>query len=311
MMQIDPSQNTRDLNRAELLDILSWYVAAGVDEAVNDKTNNHFETIAPTPSFDNATNKTIVSAKTPLETNETTRSNEISRPNAKTASPIKPQKNKQTLAKNLRAGQVDYQHSIQLAQKTAARCDDLQSLNKALNGFEECSLKLTAKHLIFGQGNGDADLMLIGESPGRDEDMTGHAFAGANGQMLDQILNAIGFAREDVWLSYLLPWRSLGGVAPSAANVDICRPFLLRQIELVKPKIILTFDGLVCGELTKQTGSIITNRGKFTNIEINDHSYKAMPTFHPQLLLENPSYKQMVWQDFLSVKHNLNGKHSL
>lgn len=210
--------------------------------------------------------------------------------------------NKTRMAKDLKAGQVDYQHSIKSAQKIAAASENLDALSKAVSAFEECSLKHTAKHLIFGQGNQNADIMIIGEAPGREEDSIGHAFAGANGQMLDQILRAIGLDRDKIWLSYLLPWRSLGGVAPSQANVDICQPFLMRQIELVNPKIIITFDGLVCKSLTGQQASIIATRGKFTETKTNNKTYKTIPTFHPQLLLENAGYKQLVWQDFLSAK---------
>ena len=308
-MQPNSQINIDNLNRAELLDILSWYVDAGVDEAVDENCVNHFADLAPIPKLAEAPRPKLAEAPKPFTNN--------SLPQTNTPFVDKPQKppipqapkhaaspsaNKTRMAKDLKAGQVDYQHSIKAAQKLAAACSSLDDLGKALNSFEECSLKHTAKHLIFGQGNQDADIMLVGESPGRDEDVIGHAFAGANGQMLDQILHAIGLDREKVWLSYLLPWRSLGGVAPSQANVDICQPFLMRQIELVNPKIIITFDGLVCKNLTLQQGSIITTRGKFAETKVGDKAYKTLPTFHPQLLLDNAGYKQLVWQDFLSAK---------
>lgn len=284
------------LNRDELLDILSWYALAGVDEVIDDQTINHFEVI------DKSIAAPITASKI-AETVAALSSISSSKPASKppTSAPV-PKTNQTRLATDLRAGQVNYEHSIKLAQKTSAECNDLKSLSKALHAFEECSLKLTAKHLISGQGNEDADIMLIGESPGRDEDMIGHAFAGTAGLMLDQVLAAIGLTRENVWLSYLLPWRSLGGVAPSQANIDICQPFLMRQIELVNPKIIITFDALVCKILTKQQGSILSTRGKYAEIKVADKNYKTIPTFHPQLLLKNPNYKQLLWQDFLSAK---------
>lgn len=299
-MQSTDTLNIDTLNRTELLDILSWYVDAGVDEAVDENSVNHFADLAPIPKLAEAP-KPKYQAKTEAPFADKPQAPPI--PQAPPA-PRKPvgNANKTRMARDLKAGQVDYQHSIKAAQKAAASCNSLDDLGNALNSFEECSLKHTAKHLIFGQGNQDADIMLVGESPGRDEDLIGHAFAGANGQMLDQILQAIGLDREKVWLSYLLPWRSLGGVAPSQANVDICQPFLLRQIELVNPKIIITFDGLVCKNLTQQQGSIIATRGKYTEIKIGDKAYKTIPTFHPQLLLDNAGYKQLVWQDFLSAK---------
>lgn len=308
-MQSDNAMNIDNLNRAELLDILSWYVDAGVDEAIADESLNHFADLAPIPQFPKTS---AISVAKPAVTQPNATSLSHVEPHAppvprqtkhqsKPTNTIKSNANRTRMATDLKAGQVDYQHSIKSAQKIAAACDDLDALGKALSAFEECSLKHTAKHLIFGQGNENAEIMIIGESPGRDEDMIGHAFAGANGEMLDLILNAISLDREKVWLSYLLPWRSLGGVAPSQANVDICQPFLMRQIELVNPKIIITLDGLTCKCLTQQTGSIISTRGKFATTQINDKAYKTIPTFHPQILITNPVYKQLVWQDFLSA----------
>ncbi|MCJ8323147.1 MAG: uracil-DNA glycosylase [Rhizobiales bacterium] len=301
-MQQSDSTNLDSLNADELLDILSWYALAGVDEAISDEVTNHFENLTTpitltTPIIKPAPILAPAPNAEPAPQTPTTRA-----PQAAAITTAAPKTNQTRLAKDLRAGQVNYQHSIKLAQKLSAACDDLNSLSKALHGFEECSLKLTAKHLIFGEGNEHADIMLIGESPGRDEDMIGHAFAGTAGLMLDQILAAIGLERKNVYLAYLLPWRSLGGVAPSQANIDICQPFLTRQIELVKPKIIITFDALVCKILTQQKGSILQTRGKFTEIILGEQSFKTIPTFHPQLLQANPNYKQLVWQDFLSAK---------
>ena len=300
-MQSTEPINIDTLNRAELLDILSWYVDAGVDEALDEQSVNHFAELAPIPKLATAPKQAAAQQSTATPFADKPQAPPVPQAPPTPRKPIG-NPNKTRMATDLKAGQVDYQHSIKAAQKLAATCQSLNDLGKALNSFEECSLKHTAKHLIFGQGNQDAEIMLVGESPGRDEDIIGHAFAGANGEMLDQILHAIGLDREKVWLSYLLPWRSLGGVAPSQANVDICQPFLMRQIELVNPKIIVTFDGLVCKNLTKQQSSIISARGKFAATKVGDRSYKTIPTFHPQLLLENPAYKQLVWQDFLSAK---------
>lgn len=304
-MQSDGQTNIDNLNRAELLDILSWYVDAGVDEAINDESVNHFAELTPIPQLTETPKPKITTAPKPAPAPikaETPFAPPVPEPKAPTQRPTpKPSANKTRMATDLKAGQVDYQHSIKSAQTLAKSCDSLSALGKALNGFEECSLKHTAKHLIFGQGNEKADIMIVGESPNRDEDLIGHAFAGASGQMLDNILKAIGLERENIWLSYLLPWRSLGG-APSQANIDICQPFLMRQIELLNPKIIITLDGLVYKVLTTQTDRFISARGKFTETTIGNKTYKTIPTFHPQLLLNNAGYKQLVWQDFLSAK---------
>lgn len=319
-MQSDGNLNIDNLNHNELLDILSWYVDAGVDEAIDDEPVNHFSEQAPIPKLAETPKTKLV--KTPITNLGETPKPKVALNQAETpfptnqpddkpqAPPIPRQKaapkasaNKTRMAKDLKAGQVDYQHSIKSAQTLALSCDSLDALGKALHGFEECSLKHTAKHLIFGQGNQNADILIVGEAPGRDEDAVGHAFAGQSGQMLDNILKAIGLVREKIWLSYLLPWRTLGG-APSQANIDICQPFLMRQIELVNPKIIITLDGLVFKTLTQQTDRFISARGKFTETKAGDKSYKTIPTFHPQLLLNNTGYKQLVWQDFLSAKAN-------
>ncbi len=258
--------NIDTLNQAELLDILSWYSDAGVTEALSEAPTNHFE------QTQKATPPVL---------------------NTKTASA-------QRLATDLQAGEVNYENSIKLAQATSKKCNSIDEIGTALVELEGCTLKLTAKHLIFGQGKQNADIMFIGLSPARDEDMIGHAFAGEGGLMLDKALSALKLSRDNVWLSYLLPWRSLGDSAPSSTNIEICKPFLLRQIELIDPKIIITFDAIVYKHLTQNTDNFIAARGKLTTIKVNNKSYKAVPTYHPSLLLKTPSYKPALWQDLLT-----------
>ena len=125
------------------------------------------------------------------------------------------------------------------ARERARAAATLAELKELLDGFEGCNLKITAKHTVFGDGPQTADLMLIGEAPGRDEDMAGVPFVGRSGQLLDRMLEAIGLEREKVRVTNTVPWRPPGNRAPTPAETQICLPFIQRQIELVAPKILV------------------------------------------------------------------------
>jgi uracil-DNA glycosylase len=138
---------------------------------------------------------------------------------------------------------------------TAAQASSLEELRAALAGFDGCALRDTASNLVFAEGNPNATTLIIGEPPGREEDRSGHPFAGPEGLLFDQMLISIGLTRADLMLTPLLPWRPPGGRPPSPGEIAICQPFLHRLIFLLKPHRIVLFGATAARILLAQAQS--------------------------------------------------------
>lgn len=192
------------------------------------------------------------------------------------------------------------------ARELASQASSLEELRAMLTAFDGCNLRLTAKNMVFADGNPQADLMLVGEAPGRDEDLEGLPFVGRSGRLLDRMLAAIGRDRTSAYISNVIPWRPPGNRDPSPIETEICRPFIERQIELVAPKVLVTLGNPSSKLLLATQTGIMRLRGKWqvhttrTGVEI-----PAMPTLHPAYLLRNPAHKKLAWQDFLEIKARL------
>ncbi|WP_345095915.1 uracil-DNA glycosylase [Bartonella acomydis] len=187
--------------------------------------------------------------------------------------------------------------------KSAKTLDELKSALLAFNG---CSLKLTAKNTCFSDGTPGSPLMLIGEAPGREEDIQGVPFVGKAGMLLNKILASIGLTRESVYIANTIPWRPPGNRTPTPREVALCRPFIERQIYLAKPRILVALGGVATQFLTGAQNGIIRTRGKWLSYESEDNiKIPVMPTFHPAYLLRTPSQKKLTWMDFLEVKNRL------
>lgn len=195
---------------------------------------------------------------------------------------------------------------VALARELASAAATLDALREAMANFEGCNLRYTAKSLVFADGNPQAPLMLVGEAPGRDEDLEGRPFVGRSGKLLDRILAAIGRDRTSCSIANVVPWRPPGNREPSPMETEICRPFIERQIELVAPRVLVTLGNPSTKALLKVQGGITGTRGRW-------HAYRtasgleipAMPTFHPAYLLRNPAHKKLAWRDFLEIKTKL------
>jgi len=187
----------------------------------------------------------------------------------------------------------------------AAAAATMDALATAMADFDGCALKLRATQLVFGDGNPEADIMLIGEAPGREEDLQGKPFVGRSGQLLDKMLAAIGLDRTKVFIANTVPWRPPGNRTPTPAEIATCLPFLHRQIELVAPKIILTLGAPAAQTMFETTRSISRLRGQWQDIDIGALSIRALPTLHPAFLLRQPAQKQLAWRDMLSLRHAL------
>ncbi|MBX4336090.1 uracil-DNA glycosylase [Bartonella raoultii] len=193
--------------------------------------------------------------------------------------------------------------AIEIAKK-ARTLDELKSALLAFNG---CSLKLTAKNTCFADGKAGSPLMLIGEAPGREEDIQGIPFVGKAGILLNKILASIGLTRQDVYITNTIPWRPPGNRTPTPREIALCRPFVERHIQLATPRVIIALGGVAAQFLTKTQNGIIRTRGKWlTYIGEDEAKIPVMPTFHPAYLLRTPSQKKLTWMDFLEVKNHLN-----
>ncbi|MDX2307621.1 MAG: uracil-DNA glycosylase [Hyphomicrobium sp.] len=181
----------------------------------------------------------------------------------------------------------------------------LDALGRALASFEGCGLKSTAKSLCFYRGAATAPLMIIGEAPGRDEDIEGKPFVGRAGQLLDRMLAAASFDETNVHITNVVYWRPPGNRTPTPEEAESCRPFLERQIELVAPRIVLLLGGTAAKQVLGTQEGILRVRGTWREIAPNGQKLRAMASLHPAYLLRQPAAKRQAWRDFLAVRDAL------
>ncbi len=206
----------------------------------------------------------------------------------------------------LRPGaELDRSADMQSARALAASATSLAELRASLERFDGCPLKKSATNLVFADGNPQADLMFVGEAPGRDEDEKGLPFVGVSGQLLDRFLAALGRDRSNVYIANVLPWRPPDNREPALAEASVCLPFLMRHIELVKPKIVVALGATAARNLFDTTDGITRLRGHWRDLTAGGHTCPAMATFHPAALLRQPLNKRYVWRDLLSVMDKL------
>lgn len=182
----------------------------------------------------------------------------------------------------------------------------LEELQAALAGFTGCNLRPTAKSLVFGDGAPDAGLMLVGEAPGREEDEAGVPFVGRAGLLLERMLAAIGLERGAVRLANMVPWRPPGNRAPTPAELEICLPFLLRHIELVRPKVLVCLGPRSAKAILNSEENIMRLRGRWFEHAVADGDpLPVTVSLHPDYLISHPAQKRLAWRDLLAVKARL------
>jgi uracil-DNA glycosylase len=192
------------------------------------------------------------------------------------------------------------------AREIAAACKDLAALEAAARDFDGCALRETALHCCFADGGPDAEVMLIGEAPGAEEDRLGKPFVGQSGKLLDTMLATIGLPRSSVYITNVIYWRPPGNRSPTAAEIAVCQPFLERQIELLKPRIIVFLGGIAARGLLGVKEGVTKLRGRlFVYTTADGTRIPAMVTFHPAFLLRQPGQKRLAWRDLLSLKQRL------
>ncbi len=183
--------------------------------------------------------------------------------------------------------------------------ETLPSIQADLGDCHRCKLGSCRTKIVFGEGSPTAELMFIGEGPGEDEDLSGRPFLGKAGELLDKIIEAMGFKRADVYLANVVKCRTPDSRAPEPTEVAECEKFLLRQIEVVRPRIIVALGGTALKLLLRdEEAKTSLLRGTF----LDYRGARLMPTFHPSYLLRNPEAKKEVWEDMKKVKAELGSR---
>lgn len=178
------------------------------------------------------------------------------------------------------------------------RVQSLGQLREIALECRKCRLREGCRGVVFGEGNPHPVLMLVGEGPGQTEDELGRPFVGAAGQLLDKILAAAGFAREEVFIGNVVKCRPPGNRLPNPDEVAACRPWLEAQIRILQPRVIVCLGALSTQTLIDPQARITRERGQWREIR----GIRYMPTYHPAALLRDPSKKKPVWEDFQQVR---------
>ena len=256
------------------VEILQWYIEAGVEDAFDDVPRNYFALPA-----------------------------EIEPEPAQLAS-IQPVQRAAPAASPIHNSQAA---GIAEARRMADEANTLEELKNAVCAFEGCSIKKTATNTVFGDGNPESKLMLIGEAPGADEDIRGIPFCGVSGKLLDKMLAAIGYDRTTYYITNTLFWRPPGNRAPNPEEIAMCRPFLEKHIALIDPELIVLVGGVAAKALLSTEQGITRLRGKSYSYRTpyKDKEYPVSIIYHPSYLLRQPGNKRITWQDLLAIKKTL------
>jgi uracil-DNA glycosylase len=260
-----------DLHAAKAM--LLWQLELGADEAIGDAPVNRYETagVAPAPAPARS------APPAPTEPTE----------------PTEPP-----------AGAAE--DPVVAARRLAEGAADLAALRDALAEYEHCELRRGARNLVFADGTPLARVMIVGEAPGRDEDLQGLPFVGRAGQLLDRMFDAIGLARHSpdpgraLYITNLLPWRPPENRDPSPAETAMMLPFVQRHVELADPEVLVLMGNHSCRALLERTG-ITRLRGQWTEAL----GRPALPMLHPAYLLRNPQAKREAWHDLLMLQARL------
>ncbi|MBS7542082.1 uracil-DNA glycosylase [Ancylobacter oerskovii] len=290
---MDLSQDPREIDpRDALADLLTFYAEAGVDAAIGDAPVDRFAESAAERS---AVRAAVRPAPASAPDRPVASARDAARPAARPAVLPPPG----TLAP------PPPDQAAADAREAAASAPDLEALRALLERFDGCPLKVTATRLVFADGNPQAKLMLVGEAPGRDEDIEGKPFVGRSGKLLDRMLAAIGIDRTKAYIANVVPWRPPGNRTPTPQETAICLPFIRRQIELADPDILVCLGGPSAQTLLGIKDGITKARGRWMDYDTGTRRIQALATFHPAYLLRTPLGKRMVWRDMLAIERKL------
>lgn len=203
------------------------------------------------------------------------------------------------LEEEMELGWAGWENSpaIKLGQEISA-VSNLDSIRQELGDCQRCRLHASRTRIVFGTGNPHAELVFIGEAPGREEDLQGEPFVGQAGQLLTRIIEAIGLSRQEVYITNVIKCRPPENRNPALEEIAACEPFLIKQLAAIRPRLICALGTFAAQTLLKTEAKISALRGRF-------HVYQGiplMPTYHPAFLLRNPQKKRDVWEDMKKLK---------
>jgi DNA polymerase len=273
-------------------ELLAFYAEAGVDGVLREQPTNHF---GPEESPANSATDAAQQRSTPALALTGSR---VRQPEPTTAGTAAPNAPGATLP-------LSPDTAVMAAREAARNAASLDELRAIMTGFQGCALRVTATQLVFADGNAQARVMFVGEAPGRDEDLAGLPFVGRSGKLLDRMLAAIGLDRTSAYIANIIPWRPPGNRTPTPQESQICLPFILRQIELADPDVLVCLGGPSSQALLGFKDGIRRTRGRWLSFDTGKREIRAMATFHPAYLLRSPLEKRHAWRDFLAVKKAL------
>ena len=188
------------------------------------------------------------------------------------------------------------------ATDAAERRERLVELYREASSCTKCPLHETRTKVVFGAGDANADLMFVGEAPGADEDRQGLPFVGRAGQLLNQLLAGISLRREDVFIANVLKSRPPGNRDPQPLEIEACKPYLFRQVELIEPKVVATLGNFATKLLTQNPTGITRVRGVPQVHELGDRTVFVFPLLHPAAALRTPRMRETLEEDFQRLK---------
>ena len=284
---------TPDRTRAAL-ELLAYYLEAGVDAAIGETPVDRFAEPAPLRESGRPAGESNTTAG---ETRR--RGDDSARPSVtlvREGSPPLP---------GTAVAPPSPDTAIMAAREAAHNAKSLEELRDILERFEGCALRATATRLVFSDGNPQSRVMFVGEAPGREEDIEGLPFVGRSGKLLDRMMAAIGLDRTKAYIANIVPWRPPGNRTPTPQESQICLPFIRRQIELADPDILVCLGGPSAQTLLGVKDGIMKTRGRWMKFHTGTREIRAIATLHPAYLLRSPIAKRLAWRDFLAIKRAL------
>ncbi|MGO4566254.1 uracil-DNA glycosylase family protein [Rhizobium sp. 2YAF20] len=288
--------SVNDLTPAELAALLHFHADAGVEWLLEEGAVDRFaefEAMKAARQSARAALPAGSSAAPPAQAPP-----QASRPSPAASAPPAPPSSRTAPA-------IPDEQAVEQARFAAESARSLSELRSALEGFNGCNLKNSAKSTIFASGSAESGIMVIGPMPSADDDRESLAFAGRNGQLLDRMLAAISLRREQILLTNVIPWRPPGNRTPSGPEMDICRPFIERQIALAEPRAVLLLGNFTARFFFGGSETIHAMRGQWREIGVGGRAIPAIASLHPQDLLTAPINKRLAWADLLAFEERL------
>lgn len=269
------------LKRHDLEDVLRFYAQAGLDYALSEEPIDQFA------AFETQRQAQVAAFVAPAPNQ-----------NAPTAPRI--------AAPAGRPVAIPDDAAIDEAKRLAEACNSIGDIADALVEFEGCGLKFTAKNLVCADGNANAPVMFVSDVPGREDDLEGRLFSGPVGLLFDRMLASIGLNRERAYLGAMIPWRPPGNRMPTAFEVEVCRPFIERRIEIAAPKLLVMLGDLPARTLLNSNESILRIRGQWRDYSaVRAATIPTLSMLHPAYLMKQPMQKRLAWGDLLDLKERL------